>query len=264
MTKSKDRFYQDIFVKQVHYGLIIIPKLQHLTLLIGWVSSLLLVLSEKVGELYGHTLSHASFCSVQCVLQNKPVGRSCKVSNMSCTVWKRMMCQLMNITFCSCHHFSGAKWFGADWSVHQRSANGQTNDKSENSREGTPKNTESARKTSWFMLIWAINLCNSVRKTALPSEYTQVFLKFRRSNETIISGFGLCLAVNIFSGKMHFTALHNTNLPTSAWVLWGWERPCRQLQMRITISSCPTPCFILPLKQWERRVFCCQTEFNYS
>lgn len=138
----------------------------------------------------------------------------------------------MNITFCSCRHFSGAKWFGAHRSVHHTGANGQTNNKSENSGEGTPRNTESAWETSWFMLFWAINLCNSVRRTVIASESTpQAFLKFIGSNETIIWGFGLCLVVKVFSGKMHFTALHNTNPPTAACVLWGWERPCKQLQM---------------------------------
>lgn len=47
-----------------------------------------------------------------------------------------LMCQLMNIIFCPCRYFSRAEWFGAHWSVHQHLVNGQTNDKSENSRGG--------------------------------------------------------------------------------------------------------------------------------
>lgn len=34
----------------------------------------------------------------------------------------------------------------------------------------------------------------------------------------------------LFSGRMHFTALHNTNPPTAASVLWDGDWPCRQLQ----------------------------------
>ncbi len=166
---------------------------------------------------------------------------------MSRTVWKRMMRQVMNITFWSCHHFSGAKWFGAHRSVHQYSANGQTNNKSENSGEGIPRNTESAWETSWFMPFWAINLCNSVRRTVIASESApQVFLKFIGSNEAIIWDFGLCVVVKVFSGKMHFSALHNTNPPTvlqhvSSGAERGHAGNCR---WRITVSTCSTPCFI--------------------
>lgn len=82
------------------------------------------------------------------------------------------------------------------------------------------------------MLVGAINLCNSVRKTAIASESTpQVFLQFTGSNETIIWGFGLCFMVKVFTGKMHFTALHCTNHLTAACGRWAWERPCRQIHM---------------------------------
>lgn len=108
----------------------------------------------------------------------------------------------------------------------QHSANGQTNNKSENSREGALRSTESARETFY-------DLCPS--EASIQPENSngfqiQVFLKFLGSNETIIWGYGLCLVVNVLSGRLHFTALHNTNPPTAAAESSGAERGlCRQL-----------------------------------
>lgn len=124
------------------------------------------------------------------------------------------MYQLTSITFCSCHHFLRGKWFVAHWSVHQHSADGQTNNKSETSREDAPRNTESAWETLWFMLVWAIHLGDCVRKTVIVSESTpQTFLKIIGSYESIIWGFCLCWVVKVRRGKTHFycTAQHKSS-----------------------------------------------------